>query len=235
MGKVLTCPSCGNQGEEGLSLVGGDASFDIRGRWQGRPVRKCNGCDGGFTIGFLGRLKPLNADLWARMQESWHREFGNGSMAASTRAPSATPAPNLRSLSQDEQQAFQQALMAALDDVLEDAVQADGVGFTEWGDGTKAFFTQFSRLLLMEATLAHEAYRDCGATEEELPYVLILAGLRPALEKSGEATQKLGASPTNPMKVLVKLAGPIQFAVDRRVSSDIFDAVQKRIYPDLPS
>ena len=142
------------------------------------------------------------------------------------------PTRSLTGQSAEEQQAFQKRLMVALDDVLDEVLEDERVGFAHWDDMTRTFFTQFSRLLLMEAVLAHEEFKDCGATPAEMPFILLLVGFRPAIEKSGQAASKLG--PDNDLaKMLVSLSTPFQFGVDARVRPEVFDAVQRRIYPEL--
>ena len=58
-----------------MAQLGHDAAFEIRGQWQGKPVRKCNACGSGLTVGVFG-AKRIDDGLWARMQDSWNRNFG---------------------------------------------------------------------------------------------------------------------------------------------------------------
>lgn len=58
-----------------MSQLGQDPAFDIRGQWKGKPVRMCNSWMAGLTVGVFG-TRPIDPDLWARMQESWRRNFG---------------------------------------------------------------------------------------------------------------------------------------------------------------
>lgn len=67
---TIKCPNCGNVGG-----TGSDA-FQVRGTWQGKPVRKCSTCGSGMTVGFPKRVKLLEPELWARMEASWERGFG---------------------------------------------------------------------------------------------------------------------------------------------------------------
>jgi len=240
MGKLLTCAHCGNRGRAGLRAVGEAEAFDIRGVLRGRPVRKCNECQAGVTVGAFGRTKPIEAALWREMTASWEREFGPEVSQRPKRVsdvepapkPTSRPARSLREWSAAEKEEFQGELTAALDDLLDEVLADERVGFAEWDDVTRNFFVQFSRLLLGEAVLAHEDYKDCGATPDEMPFILLLVGLRPALEKSGQAASKLG--PDNGVsKLLVSLALPFQASVDERVRPELFAAVQKRIYPEL--
>ena len=74
----IVCPSCGNGGEASIDDSG---AFEVRGQFQGKAVRKCRKCGSGLAIGpfsggFLGTPKLIPKDVWRRMEEVWHREFG---------------------------------------------------------------------------------------------------------------------------------------------------------------
>ena len=75
MSKQIRCPSCGASGTDGMSQLGEKVAFEIRGQWKGKPVRMCNACGAGLTIGVFG-AKRINDALWSRMQASWKRNFG---------------------------------------------------------------------------------------------------------------------------------------------------------------
>lgn len=68
----IKCPSCGNQGS---THIGSDA-FEVRGTWEGKPVRKCLRCGAGMTVGFPKRIKLIEPGVWSQMEGSWGREFG---------------------------------------------------------------------------------------------------------------------------------------------------------------
>jgi len=79
MPKEIICPVCGNSGE--ASIDEGSA-FEVRGQFQGKAVRKCNKCGAGlfiglFSGGLFGKPKLIPDDFWARMKETWEREFGS--------------------------------------------------------------------------------------------------------------------------------------------------------------
>lgn len=68
----IKCPNCGNQGS---THIGSDA-FEVRGTWEGKPVRKCLRCGAGITVGFPKRIKLIEPRIWSQMEGSWGREFG---------------------------------------------------------------------------------------------------------------------------------------------------------------
>jgi hypothetical protein len=75
MAREIRCPSCGNAGEASVDDSG---AFEVRGQFQGKAIRKCRKCGAGLTIGGLfGKPKVIPKDQWQRMEEVWHREFGN--------------------------------------------------------------------------------------------------------------------------------------------------------------
>lgn len=75
MTKQLKCPACGAIGESGMAALGQNAAFEIRGQWQGKPVRMCNGCGSGFTVGIFGN-KRIDDVQWGRMKALWGQNFG---------------------------------------------------------------------------------------------------------------------------------------------------------------
>ena len=73
----MKCPHCGAKGD----VKGTEDHFEVRGQWPDGhwPVRKCRACGGGMIVkpGLRGmRAKPIDHDLWERMEEMWGREFG---------------------------------------------------------------------------------------------------------------------------------------------------------------
>lgn len=58
-----------------MARLGQEAAFEIRGQWKGKPVRMCNACGSGLTLGLMG-AKRIEDALWAQMQASWKRNFG---------------------------------------------------------------------------------------------------------------------------------------------------------------
>lgn len=68
---TIACPSCGASGSTTIDST----SFEIRGQWRGKSVRRCRACGAGMTVhlGFRGvKAKLLDEELWARMQVEWH-------------------------------------------------------------------------------------------------------------------------------------------------------------------
>jgi hypothetical protein len=74
----IKCPNCGNKGS---THYDSDA-FEVRGIFERKPVRKCLRCGAGLFVLPPKRIKLIDVDLWAPMQESWAREFGTENMHA---------------------------------------------------------------------------------------------------------------------------------------------------------
>ena len=72
MAKTITCPKCGNYGE---ARVDNKGAFEVRGQYEGKPVRKCSKCGSGIYLGMLGKAKLIPTELWKRMEELWNKEF----------------------------------------------------------------------------------------------------------------------------------------------------------------
>lgn len=58
-----------------------EETFEVRGTFQGKAVRKCNICEvallfGVFSGGFFGKPNVISATLWQPMEENWERSFG---------------------------------------------------------------------------------------------------------------------------------------------------------------
>ena len=148
----------------------------------------------------------------------------------------STVPSEMATLSDSQKEALTKRLTSALDDVLERAATEAGIYPTEWGPGPQEFFVSFTRLLLMHAMIAHDEAIECGASSENLPYLQLLFGLRPALESAGAAWSNAGASASgaSPMHKLAELAGPLQMVIGDFVDDDdVFIRVQKRIYSEL--
>jgi len=75
MSKQLRCPRCATTGQAGMSALGQKVAFEIRGQWQGKPVRMCNTCGSGFTVGIFG-TKQIDDYQWERMKVVWDQNFG---------------------------------------------------------------------------------------------------------------------------------------------------------------
>jgi hypothetical protein len=58
-----------------MSALGDRAAFEIRGQWQGKPVRMCNACGSGFTVSIFG-AKQIDDQQWDRMKMVWNQNFG---------------------------------------------------------------------------------------------------------------------------------------------------------------
>ena len=73
----MKCPKCGNSGEADADPA---VAFEVRGQFEGSPVRKCVRCGAGIVVGrgFLGGPKPrlIPAEIWKRMEDMWEQEFG---------------------------------------------------------------------------------------------------------------------------------------------------------------
>lgn len=81
MSKKIECPSCGNI-EYHENVKGIENSFELRGKYEGRPVIKCKRCNAGLRIGFLsfifgGKPDLIQKDTWKFMDEEWNRHFSN--------------------------------------------------------------------------------------------------------------------------------------------------------------
>jgi hypothetical protein len=73
----MECPSCGNIGEATIDNTG---AFEVRGKFQGKAVRKCTKCGVGLLIGLfsggvMGKPKLIPNDIWQRMEQMWEKEF----------------------------------------------------------------------------------------------------------------------------------------------------------------
>ena len=78
MPKMLVCPCCGNTGE---AIIDDTGAFEVRGKFQGKAVRKCRKCGVGLAIGpfsggLVGKPKIIPANIWQRMEAIWNEEFG---------------------------------------------------------------------------------------------------------------------------------------------------------------
>jgi len=73
MAKELICAACGNRGK---TPIDDSSTFELRGKFGGRPVIKCRKCGAGLFVRIFGRPKLIDADLWKRMEEIWERRFG---------------------------------------------------------------------------------------------------------------------------------------------------------------
>lgn len=71
LAKVVACPKCDARGD-----VADQMTFEVRGVWKGRPVRKCRRCGSGMLIRILGRPKLIPPFEWAYMERTWFHEFG---------------------------------------------------------------------------------------------------------------------------------------------------------------
>jgi transcriptional regulator NrdR family protein len=71
--RVIRCPTCGSQ-----AAASDESKFDVRGAFQGKPVRRCRACGTGLFIRFAGRPQVIDDELWARMQGSWAKSFPDG-------------------------------------------------------------------------------------------------------------------------------------------------------------
>lgn len=76
MPRVITCPLCGNRGDQN----GDDEfrAFEVRGQFQGKAVRKCTKCGNGLMVGlfsgiWLGKPDVIPEELWRQMNEVWRR------------------------------------------------------------------------------------------------------------------------------------------------------------------
>lgn len=72
MAKTITCPACGNRGD-----ASDDVHFEVRGQFQGRPVRKCLRCGLGLYVRAFGRPDVIPDSLWRQMEDMWESEFGS--------------------------------------------------------------------------------------------------------------------------------------------------------------
>jgi CheY-like chemotaxis protein len=70
----ITCPNCGQRGR----TEAWSEEFELRGQWQGKPVRKCHNCGAGMTVvpSLTGaKAKLIDEALWDEMEKSWERPF----------------------------------------------------------------------------------------------------------------------------------------------------------------
>jgi hypothetical protein len=70
----IACPVCGNSGGAGDD----QAPFEVRGNFEGKAIRKCNGCGTGLAVGPSGRVEVIPAPAWEVLDRSWARRFGAG-------------------------------------------------------------------------------------------------------------------------------------------------------------
>ena len=70
------CAACG-----AVSAIG--QGFEMRGKFNGYPVLKCNSCRTGLLVKNAGRAmitkksktEPIDSALWKRMSAEWERNF----------------------------------------------------------------------------------------------------------------------------------------------------------------
>ena len=73
---TTVCPSCGNKGE---ATIDGSGAFEVRGKFEGKAVRKCRKCDvglliGPFSGGLFGRPVQLQSGQVVTADEAYLRE-----------------------------------------------------------------------------------------------------------------------------------------------------------------
>lgn len=68
----MKCPHCKAFGPKADLL---EEHWEVRGKWQGEPVRKCRSCGRGFLLRSIRAPKPIDAELWAEMEASWARNL----------------------------------------------------------------------------------------------------------------------------------------------------------------
>jgi hypothetical protein len=68
----IKCPNCGNKGPTDFFSAG----FEVRGVWQGMPVRKCRRCGADLLLPPFRKPQLIESELWSRMEETWEEEFG---------------------------------------------------------------------------------------------------------------------------------------------------------------
>lgn len=78
MSKHILCPVCGSRSEARFDDQG---AFEVRGKLQGKQIRKCCKCNAGLAIGLfsgglLGRPRVIPDRMWRRMESMWYEEFG---------------------------------------------------------------------------------------------------------------------------------------------------------------
>lgn len=165
-----------------------------------------------------------------------------GDQEASSNGQNSGPSP-WDTLTTAEKEEHQQRVAKALDDVLDDAIEIAGIEVSDMADGSKDLFVEFSRLVLRNSVLSYEVVRECDADIEEFPFGQVLAGYRPALEDALDAWKETvqsymdggpGAAQYNPLDMFTALFVPVQQAIDRRMSDDVFVAIQNRIHSDTP-
>lgn len=69
--KKISCPNCGASGK-----VNDEGLFEVRGKVDGTPVRKCLSCGAGLLIRALGKPSVIPSGSWSKMEAEWNREFG---------------------------------------------------------------------------------------------------------------------------------------------------------------
>ena len=72
----IRCPRCGNEGTAGSARLGEDAAFDIRGQFEGKAIRKCNGCGAGLAIGLFAGPRVIPPEGWEILDRHWRSRFG---------------------------------------------------------------------------------------------------------------------------------------------------------------
>ena len=73
MAQHIRCPSCGNEGEATIDESG---AFEVRGQFEGRPIRKCRKCGVGLVFGIFGSPKLIPVKVWNKLEKMWEEEFG---------------------------------------------------------------------------------------------------------------------------------------------------------------
>jgi predicted RNA-binding Zn-ribbon protein involved in translation (DUF1610 family) len=75
--RLMACPHCQFCSDASRDEPMG---FEARGQFNGKAVRRCTRCGGGFFVSlrlawFGGSPEPIPAPLWQRMQEVWNAQF----------------------------------------------------------------------------------------------------------------------------------------------------------------
>jgi hypothetical protein len=134
-----TCPTCRVRGETGP----GSTVFEIRGRLENWPVRKCVACGNGFTVrpGLAGpRGKAIPPELWVRMEQSWSRQFDvpNPSAGATDDdLDTAVPQDEAEAVAEDEDEVTDEDMDAWRDQTrhrMRDALDEIGVPYRMVGN-----------------------------------------------------------------------------------------------------
>jgi hypothetical protein len=67
------CPLCGQSGPAAESTGGGAASFALRGKVDGHPVRKCFVCGAGFAVKGAN-TEPIPALQWSEIEARYEQQ-----------------------------------------------------------------------------------------------------------------------------------------------------------------